>query len=467
MTAAAVSAPRPRRPHVLVIAPPFFSHARPAATLAAAVAATGSQVTFACIPELDHLTTGTALKFFAFEGTANRNTGRASTTEQAAQDRDRLLAFLAATRQSATAALICQARNRRADMLPDPERVLAAVADMCGAVRPDWCIVDQLSYPVTLALHRLGVPFASFIAGHPTDLPRAGGSLFGVPDAWPDEISVRKADIAALMRIALDVDRGFTNVFNEAVRAVPGAPPSFASAFSFSSEYARVFNYPENITNYPRHVERDLFIGHCTAQHQGISERWREKLDGCAGWPRVLVSFGTYQWVHTDIMRRIHEGIRQSFPDAAFLIAAGDRTHELADLTDGRSLIHDFLPQQALVPHVDLVVHHGGNNSFTEAVAAGLPCIALPFAADQFAVARDISDNGLGRVLDPNHFTTAMVAEAARAALADDCVGRVASLARKLSARGPGWAAERLITLMDRACASTSDGGKPSGRGWA
>jgi UDP:flavonoid glycosyltransferase YjiC (YdhE family) len=442
-------------PNVLVISPPFFSHAKPLLALGEALARESARVTFACIQEMDSLSEDAGLEVFHFEGASNRNTGSTSTTKQSHADAERLRLFLEATRQSAVAALTRQALNRHGDMLPNPERTLDAVRRMCRVVRPDWCLIDQLSYPVTLSLHCLGVPFASFIAGHPTDLP-VGESSFGVPDRWPLNVHVDRGLLIELIAISHEVDLTFTGAFNDVIRQAAGerrAEKAVTSAFSFSSEYSRVFNYPEAIVDYyPRREARDLFIGYCMSDRAVVLPLdWQALIDQTHGRPRVLVSFGTFQWVHTDVIRTIHQGVRETYPDSALFIAAGDRVDRLADLADDRTIICEFLPQPALVRHVDIAVHHGGNNSFTEATAAGVPSIVFPFAADQFAIASDVERLRLGRVLDPNHFTAEDVALAIRAVLDGDYRQRVEALAQAISMRGPTWAATRMIEQMQKA----------------
>lgn len=58
-----------------------------------------------------------------------------------------------------------------------------------------------------------------------------------------------------------------------------------------------------------------------------------------------------------------------------------------------------YVPLRALLPHVALVVHHGGIGTTAEALAAGTPQLVLPLAFDQFDNARRVSVLGAGRVL--------------------------------------------------------------------
>ena len=64
-------------------------------------------------------------------------------------------------------------------------------------------------------------------------------------------------------------------------------------------------------------------------------------------------------------------------------------------------LVREFLPQVALVERSALVITHGGNNSVTESLTAGVPMLVLPFSTDQFAGAAAIENAGLGVALDP------------------------------------------------------------------
>jgi UDP:flavonoid glycosyltransferase YjiC (YdhE family) len=84
----------------------------------------------------------------------------------------------------------------------------------------------------------------------------------------------------------------------------------------------------------------------------------------------------------------------------------------------------EFLPQVSILPHVDLVITHGGNNTVTEAVRFGKPMILLPLFWDQYDNAQRIQETGYGIRLDTYAYEPAQLTGAIARLLADDSLQR-------------------------------------------
>jgi MGT family glycosyltransferase len=83
-----------------------------------------------------------------------------------------------------------------------------------------------------------------------------------------------------------------------------------------------------------------------------------------------------------------------------------------------------FLPQPAILPQVDLVITHGGNNTVTEAFHHGKPMIVLPLFWDQVDNAQRIDETGFGRRLATYDFRDEELSDAIDELLDDRALAR-------------------------------------------
>src|SRR5205814_7553467 len=92
-----------------------------------------------------------------------------------------------------------------------------------------------------------------------------------------------------------------------------------------------------------------------------------------------------------------------------------------------------FLPQPAILPLVDLVITHGGNNTVTEAFHHGKPMVVLPLFWDQVDNAQRLDETGFGIRLPTYDFEDEQLTGAIDRLLADRALHeRLAALARRI-----------------------------------
>jgi MGT family glycosyltransferase len=96
----------------------------------------------------------------------------------------------------------------------------------------------------------------------------------------------------------------------------------------------------------------------------------------------------------------------------------------------------EFLPQTKIVPLVDLVITHGGNNTTTEAFHFGKPMIVLPLFWDQYDNAQRVDETGFGVRLPTYAFADGDLRSAIDRLLGDaDLRGRMARIGAEIRAK--------------------------------
>ncbi|MCX5212554.1 glycosyl transferase [Kitasatospora sp. NBC_00240] len=112
----------------------------------------------------------------------------------------------------------------------------------------------------------------------------------------------------------------------------------------------------------------------------------------------------------------------------------------------GNVEVHRWVPQLAVLEQADAFVTHAGMGGTGEGLYCGVPMIAVPQAADQFANADRIVELGVGRRLDTDRATPAALRAALLELTGDPAVaGRLAALRAELRAEGGTVRAADLI----------------------
>ena len=420
---------------LLVISPDYASHLYPLATLATAWRDAGERVVVATGPATDGI-----VRDFGFERADLRlgrgsNPGVIRADAQPRGEDDALRGFFDATRQGAVETLAYQARARRADLLWNPLGVARQVQRVVDLVRPDDVLVDHLAFGARLGLTAAGIRHADVVLGHPTALT-VGEEVYGLPPAFPRRVQPSADRLAQLARLCERVRDEFTEQWNAALTSIdPGATAS-RDAFAETGEVL-LLNYPgdlhppERTALLPPHA----FLGSAVRREPADAQvdAWLAQSDR----PLVYVSLGSFLSVRGDVLAAVAEALRGL--DVRVALALGStRPDHLGPVPDSW-LVREVLPQVTLLRRAALAVSHGGNNSVTESLTAGVPLLLLPLSTDQFAGAAAIEDAGYGEALDPNSASPADLRAAAERLLSlDDPTRRRLDLLRRSLTDRPG-----------------------------
>lgn len=427
---------------VLLVVPDYASHWYPLSAVAEALRARGHRVVVATGQTLAHLVTADGHEHRELTLGSGSNAG-----VRPAGAEEELDAFFSATREGMIATLRYQAERRRHDLLWEPQAVAEQLRRIVETVAPDTVLVDQLSFGATAALRGLGVPFLSFLPGHPCQLP-APGDTFGYPELRPPVFAPPAAALRSLKTLCADVAAEFTEAYNAVVAGLDSTATPLDDALAAGGTLGTVVNYPSQIGTHAERLPHARLVGSCIrseAPERAISRLAREHRER----PRAYVALGSFLSARADILQRITDALQMLGWNAVVATGATDPL-TLGALPPGW-IVRERLPQVAALEACDIVVCHGGNNTVTEALTAGLPVLSAPFSTDQFAGAEDLRRAGLGEAIDPAATTAGEIAAALASLLRGDAAHHAAMLGAHLR-RSPG--AELAADVVETAAAT-------------
>lgn len=166
--------------------------------------------------------------------------------------------------------------------------------------------------------------------------------------------------------------------------------------------------------------------------------------------PRAYLTMGTVSFGAVDALRKaVHETCAAGFD---VVVAVGPRGDTAAlEPVPASARVLEFVDQPRVLAGADVVVHHGGTGTVLGALAAAVPQVVIPQAADQFANAVRIDELGIGRSV-PVPSTSGAIAAAATGVLADTRTqARLEAIASEIAnTHGPASTCRELERLVVR-----------------
>ncbi len=275
-------------------------------------------------------------------------------------------------------------------------------------IRPDLIAVDNIIlFP---AIKRAGCPWIRIISCSENEIPD--------PDIPPHLSGCGASDRAchqAFQAEFLRLIRPCHERFNSFLASV-GHPPYPLGEFFETSPHLNLLLYPKPLTFRRRHPLDPARFQYLEGCVRGEGTYEVPKFGSNEGKPLVYISYGSLGAADIDLYKR-QIAVLGRLPYRV-LMNVGDYLDAYGDLP-GNVQIASFFPQPAVLPHCDIVVHHGGNNTFNEALYFGKPSLIMPFCWDGLDNATRIQETGYGLKLPRYSWTDAELASALERLLAD------------------------------------------------
>ncbi|RDE06860.1 glycosyltransferase [Sphingomonas aracearum] len=164
------------------------------------------------------------------------------------------------------------------------------------------------------------------------------------------------------------------------------------------------------------------------------------------GRPLVFCSLGTLQGSRRALFATMAQACAMIGARAVIGHGGGLSREEEAALP-GDPLVRAFWPQAAVLRRCAATILHGGFNSVLDALAAGVPIVALPIGFEQPATAARLVRIGAGRTLSPRRLSARTLADALREVIDRPGYARAAhGLAAEIAAGGGAAGAAAAIT---------------------
>ena len=323
--------------------------------------------------------------------------------------------------------------------------------EIIGEVEPDAIVEDNVvSFPAVMAAGR---PWVRIVSCNPAELrdPLVAPFSSGYPaddrSAWP-------AFLTEYRRAHADMWADF-DAFCQEHGAGGLASGDLGPEFMHESPYLNLYSYPAE-ADYERANPLRPNWHRLDSTVRAPDSTW-DLPAHLAKRPGALIylSLGSLGSADVGLMQRLVDVLGRT--EHRVIVSKGPLADQIT--------LHDnmtgegCLPQPAILPIVDLVITHGGNNTVTEAFHHGKPMIVLPLFWDQVDNAQRLDETGFGVRLPAYAFEDAELTEAIDRLLADEALARrLAMLSSRLKA-SPGTATaavaiERLATTRSPVAAA-------------
>ncbi len=250
-------------------------------------------------------------------------------------------------------------------------------------LRPDAVVEDNVV--AFAAVPASGIPWARIMSRNPLELKD--------PELPPTFSGYPAADRTGWREFWEEYDRalgGMIADFREFLVG-SGAPLLPAREFIHESSFLNLYVYPK-AADYRRSLPIAPTWHRLDSSVRGTEEPFGIPAELGSGGNLIYLSLGSPGSADVELMQRLIDVLART--DHRVIVSMGPQ-HELLSLADNM-VGQEFLPQPSILPQVDLVITHGGNNTVTESFHFGKPMVVLPLFWDQYDNAQRVDELGFG-----------------------------------------------------------------------
>lgn len=280
--------------------------------------------------------------------------------------------------------------------------------------RPDVLVEDNVvAFP---ALLTSGAPYVRIVSCNPLEI--RGDDIAPVFSGYGED---DRTGWAAFLEEFDRTHDATWETFNAWVQQ-QGAPALPRRDFIHTSAAANLYVYPDALDYVDRRPLDDSWHRMAssvreTDEDYTLPEAFRDRPEDSS---LIYLSLGSLGGADIGLLQRLVDLLGTT--RHRVIVSMGPRAEEirLAHNMTGDAIV----PQTKIIPQVDLVITHGGNNTTTEAMHFGKPMIVLPLFWDQYDNAQRVHEKGFGRRLSTYDFADDELLTAVEEILADDDLRR-------------------------------------------
>jgi len=233
--------------------------------------------------------------------------------------------------------------------------------------------------------------------------------------------------------------------FNEFL-AENGVEPYPRGLFLEPSPYLNLLKYPDRL-RWDRWNQLDpdrfRYINGCVREDEPEYEV--PAFDGHGDEALLYLGFGSLGAGDTELMKRF----LRFFGDRPYrcLVNVGEYAEEYDEGGIPANVrVERWFPQQSVVEQADVVIHHGGNNTFNECLYYGTPAVVMPYVWDGHDNATRLDETDHGLKLHRSNWSDDELEAAIETCLTDETIrSNVATTAEEMQAAQGRETAARLI----------------------